>query len=837
MLHTVLQGGLDEDRPFPEHDDVIAAVDHPEAPLPAGRAVLEVITDMAEDERVVVRKAALGALVNLALVSRRWLHNDLIKVLSLHCRDPAMSVRKQVLQGLTMLLKAHGTEVPGLPESWLSSVLPAMQDPEIRVCEFVLELSREVVLDPLQPYNTAGASDLPWQLMRLIPKHDMQNLLISALRTWAKDKLPKNLMSCLESHVGTKNNAEAWMMLSILAEVLKPRNPNFSLTHLREQLANLSPETDLAVTRNIMRVLLLTMAQIKEADRVQLRNLLHGRIQALTLPIELIPISLDLVAATEIAGKNKDAVNAAVKTVSGYCHKLLKGFEEVLQSLLGHQKHNESPSQEQLLVRQVATLGDAVRVAHASRLKVKPRTLRVNVSPLLRAITIITLGKLALQNESIAHELIPAFGLLLDYDKSSVLRNNVLCALADLCGRYAVLVDPLVPRMAACLRSDDVALRKQTLVLMVQLLQEDYVKLRHGLIFFLLRMLCDPEPELQEMTRFYLSENLLKKQPQAMFANLQAALFVFNNHEIKEEDTGGAQGAMLQREMAQLISMQGNVNREARMHIYRFMLETMQDDHRFQTTHRLCMDVLGGFSEGRLILEGPGKGLLRDTLAVLNSDEIRLHSMHAKPMDENDVLDTEEACNIAMVTARKAVVTQVVKRNVMENIIPVIRSLKTKLQAARSPLAEDLMSYLRDLMRDFKSEIKEILAGDRQLAAEVAFDIRQLEERGEPVRQSIAPPRIDDDLESDRTTGTENNTTARTSQGSSAEMSQDSSVRESQDSTAGTSQSSPLATPLNTSVGTSQNSTAGTPPSKVAAEDIEMSSQDDTLPGPPQAAP
>jgi hypothetical protein len=63
--------------------------------------------------------------------------------------------------------------------------------------------------------------------------------------------------------------------------------------------------------------------------------------------------------------------------------------------------------------------------------------------------------------------------------------------------RHAVLVDPLVPRMAACLRSDDVALRKHALVLMVQLLQEDYVKLKHGLIFFLLRMLCDPEPELQ----------------------------------------------------------------------------------------------------------------------------------------------------------------------------------------------------------------------------------------------------------------------------------------------------------------------------------------------------
>jgi hypothetical protein len=73
--------------------------------------------------------------------------------------------------------------------------------------------------------------------------------------------------------------------------------------------------------------------------------------------------------------------------------------------------------------------------ARAVQLKVKPRTLRVEVSPLMRAITVATLGKLALQHETTAHELLPAFGLLLDCDTDSVLRNNVLCALADLCGR------------------------------------------------------------------------------------------------------------------------------------------------------------------------------------------------------------------------------------------------------------------------------------------------------------------------------------------------------------------------------------------------------------------
>jgi hypothetical protein len=56
------------------------------------------------------------------------------------------------------------------------------------------------------------------------------------------------------------------------------------------------------------------------------------------------------------------------------------------------------------------------------------------------------------------------------------------------------------------------------------------------------------------------------------------------------------------------------------------------------------------------------------------------------------------------------------------------------------------MKYLKHLT----FQINEIFAGDRQLAAEVAFDIRQLEERGAPMRKSIAPTVTEDDLESEQ---------------------------------------------------------------------------------------
>ena len=84
---------------------------------------------------------------------------------------------------------------------------------------------------------------------------------------------------------------------------------------------------------------------------------------------------------------------------------------------------------------------------------------------------------------------------------------------------------------------------------------------------------------------------------------------------------------------------------------------------------------------------------------------------------------------------------QVVKRNVIENIVPIVVALKRKLAASKSPLMGNLMKFLRELMKDYKNEIQEILAEDRQLMAEIDFDLKRFEqqERAEANRHSLAP--------------------------------------------------------------------------------------------------
>lgn len=80
------------------------------------------------------------------------------------------------------------------------------------------------------------------------------------------------------------------------------------------------------------------------------------------------------------------------------------------------------------------------------------------------------------------------------------------------------------------------------------------------------------------------------------------------------------------------------------------------------------------------------------------------------------------------------------KRNVIENIVPIIVALKRKLAASKSSLMGNLMLFLRELMKDYKDEIQEILAEDRQLMAEIDFDLKRFEqqEKEEAALQSVA---------------------------------------------------------------------------------------------------
>ena len=82
------------------------------------------------------------------------------------------------------------------------------------------------------------------------------------------------------------------------------------------------------------------------------------------------------------------------------------------------------------------------------------------------------------------------------------------------------------------------------------------------------------------------------------------------------------------------------------------------------------------------------------------------------------------------------------KKNVIENIIPIVIALKHKLEEMKSGLLDDLMAYLREVMKDYKSEVKEILAADKQLATEIQYDLKKWEDEQAEIRRQQEEERV-----------------------------------------------------------------------------------------------
>lgn len=61
-------------------------------------------------------------------------------------------------------------------------------------------------------------------------------------------------------------------------------------------------------------------------------------------------------------------------------------------------------------------------------------------------------------------------------------------------------------------------------------------------------------------------------------------------------------------------------------------------------------------------------------------------------------------------------------------------------QGERSPLLRDVFVFLRELLRDHKAHLQDILARDRQLAHEIDYDMRQLRAAAPPhALQPLSP--------------------------------------------------------------------------------------------------
>ena len=374
----------------------------------------------------------------------------------------------------------------------------------------------------------------------------------------------------------------------------------------------------------------------------------------------------------------------------------------------------------------------------------------VPLSNVVRAHAFICLGKLCLKDQPLAKRSLPLLiaTLTAAHTTPVAIRNNLLLVLADLCRTFTALVDPHLPALVGCLSDGCALLRRHALLVVCQLVQEDYVKLRTSVLMPMLAALADEDQAVSAVARSSLT-HLMQQHASKLQHSFLDAIFFLNGC----VNTIAPASSVSSATVAFSPSSYGR-----RSIVYDFLCCQLSDESKLLTASKLCQDVLAAVVDDALPLNERTSAVVHDTLTVLASDNMKLHSSAAsnkaianddEPLDDDDVPQPHASQPVHHVAdslkqAKSRLLSKLSKRSILEQVLPVLIELKRKLEAARSPLVRGVLEWMRCLYVEWRSDVMAVLAADRQLAVEMEYDMKRMEdERKEKSRRHGEQRRLD----------------------------------------------------------------------------------------------
>ncbi|KAB5518557.1 hypothetical protein PHYPO_G00167420 [Pangasianodon hypophthalmus] len=690
------------------------------------------------DPKTNVRKCALETIMSLLKHGVITCSPENLAILSERCRDPAVSVKKKAMQCLMDLLTALPDSAE-VQEAWLRGVVPAVMDSESSVQEKALECLNEKIVTHIKSHGSYRHDDasqrVAWDLLRLMCDkcQDLGRYFSKAFSVWSRqEKFSASLVNSLIWHTEHEQTAAAWLLLAKVAGCCTKLNLGTILEAWDRTVR--SPVINVATTCHILTVLGHIAASLNDDTKSRIIDDLMAWLKGFSLPLEVISASVDALFSLGQSDNIKDTMSF----LNQFCGELVSVCEEYLSTVLLNERGAENLN-EDLLVKHLYTLG--VSSLHCPA-KVQKRVFLLvqsilttseqpvvgegaelpasqplsqfkpsSMPTVVRAHAVITLGKLCLQHEELMARYIPAFARELEVGTELAVRSNVVVVLCDLCVRYPNTLSRYINNISACLRDSEPLIREQSLIMLTNLLQEEFVKWKVSVEYCLVDL-------------------LLKKNPLMFSQHFIECIFHFNAYEKHKKYNRFPQ---TESEKSRF-SLKGQMNQGKRFRIYRFLLKHFTDEQRFNITTRISQDVLVYFVDSELPLDSEGAELLADVFDVLSLKEIKLTAMSG-PSPSDDAPEDEMA--VAKAVLQKKLVSQVQKKNFVENVIPMVIALKNMLEEKRSPVLKHLMAYLQVTMQDYRSEVKELFAADEQLAAEVEYNLKMFEKQKEQEQQEL----------------------------------------------------------------------------------------------------
>ncbi|KAK6161168.1 hypothetical protein DH2020_004549 [Rehmannia glutinosa] len=315
------------------------------------------------------------------------------------------------------------------------------------------------------------------------------------------------------------------------------------------------------------------------------------------------------------------------------------------------------------------------------------------IAPSLYIQAWLTMGKICLADGKLAKRYLPLFVQELEKSDCAALRNNIVVMMADFCVRYTAMVDCYMSKITKCLRDP-----------------------------------FDDSEKIRQLADFLFGNILKAKAPLLAYNSFVESIFVLNDCNAHT----GRSNSNSSRNETRLFSIRGNdeKSRSQRMHIYATLLKQMAPEHLLATFAKVCAEILAAASDGMLSLEDTtGQSVLQDAFFILSSKEIRIQSSHGSSSETADIEEEggDNGGTSTSTSSKGRVITQAVRKSLIQNAIPIFIELKRLLESKNSPLIGSLMDCLRILLKDYKNEIDDILVADRQLQKELIYDIQKYE--------------------------------------------------------------------------------------------------------------
>lgn len=153
----------------------------------------------------------------------------------------------------------------------------------------------------------------------------------------------------------------------------------------------------------------------------------------------------------------------------------------------------------------------------------------------------------------------------------------------------------------------------------------------------------------------------------------------------------------------------------------------MPEEQRLTVYSKLVTDVLGAVAEGTLPLSTSSSGgsvgselastelLLTEVLAMLSAPPLRVATKRSAAAaaaaagdDEDDGGEGaggDSALQASIAAAKSRLVVKLMKRQVSEQVLPIVLGLRQALQAVRSPAMGALLGYAKTLLEDYGDDI------------------------------------------------------------------------------------------------------------------------------------